>query len=165
MFCCVSWRQMNLPMPLGTNKVARSCTKRLSSPLIDWWEKDRACNFLSSFQFKRLTWGMTTWYSFKFTNCFWIWCDMERQLCLSGLCPVGIWGNSTADSAANDVLVCNTSDEHSSVQFSSRWYLCARKSPFAFHPSLRNFPKLPLKQFQCLSDGLWPFLVPSRKID
>ena len=30
----------------------------------------------------------------------------------------------------------------SSVQFSSRWYLCARKSPYALHPSLRSFPNV-----------------------
>ena len=28
------------------------------------------------------------------------------------------------------------------VQFSSRWYLCARKSPYALHPSLRSFPNV-----------------------
>ena len=26
------------------------------------------------------------------------------------------------------------------VQFSSRWYLCARESPYALHPALRSFP-------------------------
>ena len=53
----------------------------------------------------------------------------------------------------------------SSVQFSSRWYLCARKSPYALHPSLRRFPTtLPLKQLQCSSGWRRPSLALSKKI-
>ena len=41
----------------------------------------------------------------------------------------------------------------SSVQFSSRWYLCARKSPYALHPVCQKFPqhRLWLKRFQFYS--------------
>ena len=35
----------------------------------------------------------------------------------------------------------------SSVQFSSRWYLCARKSPYALHPVSQKFPQ------RCLWNG------------
>ena len=35
----------------------------------------------------------------------------------------------------------------SSVQFGSRWYLCARKSPYALHPVSETFPQL------CLWNG------------
>ena len=35
----------------------------------------------------------------------------------------------------------------SAVQFSSRWYLCARKSPYALHPVSRKFPQ------SCLWNG------------
>ena len=35
----------------------------------------------------------------------------------------------------------------SSVQFSSRWYLCARKSPYAFHPVSQTFSQ------RCLWNG------------
>ena len=45
----------------------------------------------------------------------------------------------------------------SSVQFSSRWYLCAQEGPYA---SLRSFPNVA----QCWSGWRWPFLVLSRKI-
>ena len=31
------------------------------------------------------------------------------------------------------------------LRFSSRWYLCAQKSPYALHPSSEKFP-----QFRCL---------------
>ena len=42
---------------------------------------------------------------------------------------------------------------YSSVQFSSRWCLCARKSPYVLHPITQRFPqRLPFKQFQCSSD-------------
>ena len=57
-----------------------------------------------------------------------------------------------ADSAANNVLVCNTSDEQSSFEFSSRWYLVPLSSVPDGIYVLRNFLKLPMKQFQCLSD-------------
>ena len=40
------------------------------------------------------------------------------------------------------------------VQFSSRWFLCARKSPYVLHRSLRSFPYVALKQFQRSSDIL-----------
>ena len=33
------------------------------------------------------------------------------------------------------------------VQFGSRWYLCARKSPYALHPVSQKFPQ------RCLSNG------------
>ena len=40
-----------------------------------------------------------------------------------------------------------------SVQFSSRWYPCAQKSPHALHPvSQKMSPMSPLKWFQCSSD-------------
>ena len=42
------------------------------------------------------------------------------------------------------------------VQFSSRWYICVRESPYAFH-FLKSFsPVLHLKQLQCWSDWRWP---------
>ena len=31
--------------------------------------------------------------------------------------------------------------EKTLVLFSSRWYLCARKSPYAFHPVSEKFPQ------------------------
>ena len=41
----------------------------------------------------------------------------------------------------------------SSVQISSGWYLCARKSPYALRPVSQKFPQtLPLKLFHCSSD-------------
>ena len=46
---------------------------------------------------------------------------------------------------------CVTCLDLVSVQFSSRWYLCARKSPYALHPVSEVSPTLPLKQFQCSS--------------
>ena len=45
------------------------------------------------------------------------------------------------------------------VQFSSRWYLCARKSPYAPHPVSEVSPTSPLKWFQCSYDWRWPSLV------
>ena len=39
------------------------------------------------------------------------------------------------------------SEMGSSVQFSSRWYLCTRKSPYVLHPIFQNFPQ------RCLSNG------------
>ena len=50
----------------------------------------------------------------------------------------------------------------SGAQFSSRWYLCARKSPYAQHPVSEVSPTLPLKQFQCPS--VWSSLALSRKV-
>ena len=44
-------------------------------------------------------------------------------------------------SAAFAVLLVR-SIRRSSVQFSSRWYLCARKSPYALHPVSQKFPQL-----------------------
>ena len=49
------------------------------------------------------------------------------------------------------------------IQSSPKWYLCARKSPYALHPVAETFPR-PLKRFQCSSDWRWPSLVLSRKI-
>ena len=49
--------------------------------------------------------------------------------------------------------------------FSSIWYVCARKNPYAFHPVSQTFPPtLPLKRFQCPSDCRWPSLVLSGNI-
>ena len=47
--------------------------------------------------------------------------------------------------------------QFSSVQFSSRWYLNARKAIIfmRFTHSLRSFPTWSLKQFQCSSDWRW----------
>ena len=45
--------------------------------------------------------------------------------------------------------------------FSSRWYLCTWKSPSCLS---EVSPKLPLKQFHCLSDWQLPSLILSRKI-
>ena len=47
----------------------------------------------------------------------------------------------------------------SSVQFNSRWYLCAREGPYALHPISGVFPMLPWNRFQCWSDWRWPFLI------
>ena len=47
------------------------------------------------------------------------------------------------------------------LRFSSRWYLFARKNPYALSEASRT---LPLKRFQCSSDWQWPSLVPWRKI-
>ena len=47
-----------------------------------------------------------------------------------------------------------------SVQFNSRWYLCARKSPYALHPVSQMFPQRCLRN----SDWRWPSLVISKKI-
>ena len=41
----------------------------------------------------------------------------------------------------------NASEQNSSVQFSSKWYLCARKSPYALRPVSQNFPQ------RCFWDG------------
>ena len=53
----------------------------------------------------------------------------------------------------------------SSVQFSSRWYLCAQKSPSCAPPHLSEVsPTLPVKRFQCSSDWRRPCLVPHRAL-
>ena len=50
------------------------------------------------------------------------------------------------------------------VQFSSRWYLYARKSPYALHPVSRKFPPtLLLRRLRCSSDWRWTSLVLSKK--
>ena len=52
--------------------------------------------------------------------------------------------------------------QFSSVQFSSRWYLCALRNQKNIRapPGLSKVsPTLPLKKFQCSSDWRWPFLV------
>ena len=53
-----------------------------------------------------------------------------------------------------------------SVQFSSRWYLWAWKSPCTLHHVSEVFPTLSLKLFQCLCYWWWPRPSPifSRKI-
>ena len=55
-----------------------------------------------------------------------------------------------------------SSVQFSSVQFSSSYEL--EKAHMCSSLSLKSFPVLPLKQFQCLSDWWWPSLVLSRKI-
>ena len=51
------------------------------------------------------------------------------------------------------------------AQLSSRWYLCARKSPqLCVRPVSESPITLPLEQFQCLSDWCSLFLVLSTKI-
>ena len=46
------------------------------------------------------------------------------------------------------------------VFFSSRWYLCAQKSPHALHLASQKLPPTwPLKQFRCSSDLLWPIPI------
>ena len=49
-----------------------------------------------------------------------------------------------SDSHISQKLICSDS----SVQFSSRWYLCVREGPYALHPISGVSPMLPLKQFQ-----------------
>ena len=72
--------------------------------------------------------------------------------------------------------VSATSGRYSSVQFSSRWYLCARKSPYAIHPvshkhaqhclwngsNVRLIDDSPLSSFQGRSSNafLFPRLSP-----
>ena len=56
-------------------------------------------------------------------------------------------------------------EQSRSDQFSSRWYLCTQKSPYAFHPIWHLSevsPILPLKWFQW-SDWRWPSLVLSKE--
>ena len=47
------------------------------------------------------------------------------------------------------------------IQFSSRWYVCARKSPYAFHPSLRSFPNV---AFETVPMFVWLTMAPSRPV-
>ena len=45
------------------------------------------------------------------------------------------------------------------VQFSSRWYLCAWKSPYALYPSLRSFPNV---AFEMVPMFVWLTMALSR---
>ena len=49
------------------------------------------------------------------------------------------------------------------VQFNSGGYLCARKSPYALHPSLRRFPNFAFGTIPTFV-WRWPLLVFSRKM-
>ena len=44
-------------------------------------------------------------------------------------------------SGAQELCSCVSSADDWLVQFSSRWYLCARKSPYALHPVSQKFPQ------------------------
>ena len=63
--------------------------------------------------------------------------------------------NSHQDHTIEDNTSSSQYSSSQSVQFSSKWYLCAREGPRALHPVSQEFPPmLPLKQFQCWSDWM-----------
>ena len=57
---------------------------------------------------------------------------------------VGPWGLGLLRGVFTDNTPPPLYHPFSSVRFRSRWYLCARKSPYALHSVSRKFPQRPL---------------------
>ena len=87
-------------------------------------------------------------------------CSIKYNKCLDQITMTIFSGWSTTASARNPVWTIVSSNRHNNdvriwllppmlsvlftVQFRSRWYLCARKSPYALHPVSEVFPTLPV---------------------
>jgi len=86
----------------------------------------------------------TTTTSFRSSRSYWVTLKCFLR-CTAFLLRMLVLQRSTANALELTRYMQLYTD--SSVQFSSRWYLCARKSPYALHPVSQKFPQ------RCLSGG------------
>ena len=86
----------------------------------------------------------TTTTSFRLSRSYWVTLNCFLR-CTVFLLRMLVLQHSTANALELTRYMQLYTD--SSVQFSSRWYLCARKSPYALHPVSQKLPQ------RCLSGG------------
>ena len=80
----------------------------------------------------------TTTTSFRSSRSYWVTLKCFLR-CTAFLLRMLVLQRSTANALGLTRYMQLYTD--SSVQFSSRWYLCARKSPYALHPVSQKFPQ------------------------